>query len=114
MSTLSIHGVSRKRILGTADGNWGADATSVAARALLAWEATEPKGSYAVHALKRKRAQIAGYIADHERKARDWRVALAHVDATLKLFDDELDPEVILPKRVHRKTRYFRGKSSAS
>ena len=53
----------------------------------------EPRGSHAMHALKRKRAQIAGFIADNERKARDWRVALVHVDATLKLFDAELDPE---------------------
>lgn len=62
-----------------------------------------------MHALKRKRAQIAGFIADHERKARDWRVALAHIDATLKLFDAELDPNAIKPKRPHRKSQYYSG-----
>ncbi len=62
-----------------------------------------------MHALKRKRAQIAGFIADNERKARDWRVALVHVDATLKLFDAELDPEDIRPKRPHRKSQYYSG-----
>ena len=70
---------------------------------------TEPRGSHALHALKRKRAQIAGFIADHERKARDWRVALAHVDATLKLFDDELDPDTIKLKRPHRKSQHYSG-----
>jgi hypothetical protein len=65
--------------------------------------------SFVLSGLKRKRAQIAGFIADHERKARDWRAALVHVDATLKLFDDTLDPEIIRPKRVHRKSRYFDG-----
>ena len=70
---------------------------------------TEPHGSHAMHALKRKRAQIAGFIVDHERKARDWRAALAHVDATLKLFDAELDPNAIKPKRPHRKSQYYSG-----
>jgi hypothetical protein len=69
----------------------------------------EARGSHAVHALKRKRAQIAGLIRDHERQARNLRLALAHVDATLKLFDDEADPDAIIPKRVHRRTRYFDG-----
>ena len=69
----------------------------------------EPRGSHAVHALRRKRAQIAGLIRDHERKARDARAALLHLDATLKLFDPNGDPEQILPKRVHRKSRYFDG-----
>lgn len=69
----------------------------------------EQRESHAVSALKRKRAQIAGFIADHERKALHWRIALAHVDATLRLFDAELDPEIIRPKRVHRKSPYFDG-----
>ncbi len=66
-----------------------------------------------MHALKRKRAQIAGFIADHERKARDWRVALAHVDATLKLFDGELDPDTIKLKRPHRRSQHYCGSDLA-
>ena len=48
-------------------------------------------------------------IADHERKARYWKAALAHVDATLRLFSDEIDPNEIPPKRVYRQSRYFHG-----
>lgn len=70
---------------------------------------TEEPGSHAVHALKRKRAHIAGFVADHERKARYWREALAHVDATLRLFSADLDPDQIPPTRPHRKSRYFDG-----
>lgn len=69
----------------------------------------EPKGSHALHALKRKRAELMGRIQDHERSARLLRVSLAHVDGTLKLFDPDAVPEAIPPKRVHRRTRYFDG-----
>ncbi|MDP1751803.1 MAG: hypothetical protein Q8L22_20320 [Reyranella sp.] len=59
--------------------------------------------------LKRKRAQIAGIIADHEKKARHWKAALTHVDATLRLFSSEIDPETIPAKRMYRASRYFSG-----
>lgn len=67
------------------------------------------KHTITIHGLRRKRAQIAGLIADHERKARYWKAALAHVDATLRLFSDEIDPDAIPPKRLYRKSRYFHG-----
>jgi hypothetical protein len=70
---------------------------------------SEDRGSHVVHGLRRKRAQIAGFVADHEKKARYWRETLAHVDATLKLFSPELDPEQIPATRPHRKSRYFNG-----
>jgi len=82
---------------------------SAGGRPTLSGMMIEHRESHAVSALKRKRAEIAGLIVDHERRVREWRAALAHVDATLKLFDDTLDPEVIRPKRVHRKTQYFDG-----
>jgi hypothetical protein len=48
-------------------------------------------------------------VADHEKKARHWKKALAQVDATLRLFSTEIDPEAIPGKRPHRQSRYFNG-----
>lgn len=59
--------------------------------------------------LRRKRAEIAGVIADHEKKARHWKEALAHVDATLRLFSGEIDPDAIPGKRIYRSSRFFSG-----
>lgn len=65
--------------------------------------------SLVVSGLRRKRGQIAGFIAEHERQAREWRVALAKVDAVLKLFDPELDPTKIPMRQVPRRTVYYDG-----
>jgi hypothetical protein len=66
-------------------------------------------GNHTVWGLKRKRAEIAGIVADHERKLKHWRVALANVDAVLRLMDAEIDPNSIPGKRVHRRTKYLPG-----
>lgn len=65
--------------------------------------------TYVIAGLRRKRAQIAGFIADHERKAREWRASLVQLDATLKLFAADLDPETIPSKRPHRQSPLFNG-----
>lgn len=59
--------------------------------------------------LKRKRAEIAGIIADHERKAREWRAALGHVDAVLRMISSELDPASIPTRHIRRETTYMAG-----
>jgi hypothetical protein len=66
-------------------------------------------GSHTIWGLKRKRAEIAGIVADHERKLKHWRTALANVDAVLRLMDSELDPTSIPGKRLHRRTKYLPG-----
>jgi hypothetical protein len=65
--------------------------------------------SFVVAGLRRKRAQIAGYIAEHERKAVEWRQALAKLDATLKLFDPDIDPTAIPAIHTPRRTPYYDG-----
>jgi hypothetical protein len=62
-----------------------------------------------VLALIAKRAEIQGYIQDLEKKARNWRSRLAHIDATLTIFSPDTDPEAIQPKRPYRRSQYFRG-----
>lgn len=59
-------------------------------------------------ALKKKRAEIAGKIADLEVQLEELRVDLLHVDHTLRLFDPEIEPHHIPPKRPKiRSTGYF-------
>src|SRR3984893_18922548 len=68
------------------------------------WRMAEP---HVVSALRTKRAEISGYIADRERKINRQRAALANVDATIKLFSPGTNPDAIPPKRPYRRTRYF-------
>jgi hypothetical protein len=58
-------------------------------------------------ALRAKRAEIAGHIHDIEKKLARYRVSLASIDATIRVFSPELDPDAIPPKRTYRRTRYF-------
>lgn len=60
-----------------------------------------------VTALRAKRAEIGGHVHDLERKLARHRAALANIDATIRLFAPELNPDTILPKRSYRRTRYF-------
>ena len=67
------------------------------------------RGNHTVAGLKRKRAEIAGIVADHERKLKHWREMLVHVDAVLRLMDGGIDPASIRPLRVQRRTKYLPG-----
>ena len=62
---------------------------------------------HVVTALRAKRAEISGHIHDLERKLARHRAALASLDATIRLYAPELDPNSIPPKRTYRRTRYF-------
>jgi hypothetical protein len=62
---------------------------------------------HVVSALRTKRAEISGYIADLERKITRQRAALANVDAIIRLFSPGANPDAIPPKRPYRRTRYF-------
>ena len=46
-------------------------------------------GSHAIAALVRKRAELAGEIEAGETRLRTLRASLAHVDATIRLFDGD-------------------------
>src|SRR5207302_9083323 len=62
----------------------------------------------AVNALRNKRAQIAGMIAMHESEARQLRAELIHIDAVLRLFGPETDPEGLpIRKAFPRRMAYF-------
>ena len=55
--------------------------------------------SHVVSALAEKRAELAGQIEAAERRLRIMHQSLAHLDATLRLFDPTFRPEQIRAKR---------------
>ena len=64
--------------------------------------------TFAILALRRKRARIAGEIEHAERRIDPLRAALAHLDAVLRLFDDVRDPEPIPAIRPTTRGTFFR------
>ena len=54
---------------------------------------------YVVSALRDKRAEISGMIADLEKELSRQRADLAHLDGTLRLFAPDLAPQSITPRR---------------
>jgi hypothetical protein len=60
-----------------------------------------------VQALVHKRAEIAGYIHDLERRLAQHRADLAHIDAAITLFDNTVQVDAIAPKRTVHRSRYF-------
>ena len=64
--------------------------------------------THVISALRAKRAEVSGYIHDLEKKVKTWRARLAHIDATIKIFSPETDPEAIPLRRTYRRSGYFR------
>src|SRR5688572_20500835 len=61
-----------------------------------------------VSTLRDKRAELSGAIADLERRLAQYRADLVHVDAVLRLFAPDLEPETIVSKRpAPARSRYF-------
>jgi hypothetical protein len=62
---------------------------------------------HVVTALRKKRAEVSGFIAELERKIARERTQLAYLDSTLRMFSPDTDPTLIPPKRPFRRTMYF-------
>lgn len=62
---------------------------------------------HVIDALCAKRAEINGHIHDLEKRIARQRVALSNLDATIRLFSPETNPDAIPAKRPYRRTRYF-------
>jgi hypothetical protein len=63
--------------------------------------------THVISALCAKRAEVSGYIHDLEKKIKRMRANLAHIDATIRVFAPDLNPNSIPPKRRYRRSRYF-------
>lgn len=59
-----------------------------------------------VTALRTKRVEVSAYIHDLEKRGRQMRANLAHIDATIRLLSPG-DPEALPPRRRYRRSRYF-------
>jgi hypothetical protein len=62
---------------------------------------------HVVSALRAKRAEISGHIYDLEKRIARQRANLANLDATIKLFSLDTNPDSTPPKRAHRRTRHL-------
>lgn len=68
----------------------------------------ETGNRYALAALKNKRAVLASEIVQLERQLKHRREMLVHVDATLKIFDPDVDVAAIPNKRPPQRVMLFR------
>ena len=64
--------------------------------------------AHVIAALRDKRAELSGGIADLEKRIGQHRADLLHVDAVLRLFAPDLEPAAILPKAVRRPNSWFK------
>jgi hypothetical protein len=64
--------------------------------------------THVISALRGKRAELAGVLAQLELQIAGHRAGLAHLDATILLFDPEADPAGIKPKVTRQRNTWFR------
>jgi len=63
---------------------------------------------HVISALQHKRAELAGMLRQLEQPLVQQRVNLAHVDATMRLFDPDIRPSDIRPKHQRERNAWFR------
>lgn len=64
--------------------------------------------SHVVTALVAKRSEVAGLIADLERKAAQQRADLVHVDAVLRLYAPELETDCLPSRATRQRNGWFK------
>jgi hypothetical protein len=64
---------------------------------------------HVVTGLRAKRAELAGEIQAAEKCIAQLRADLIHLDATLRLFDPQSEPETIASKRPYRRREWFKN-----
>jgi hypothetical protein len=63
---------------------------------------------HVVSALRNKRAELAGMVGQLEQQLARQRTNLAHLDATMRLFDPEIGPQEIRPRQQRAHSTWFR------
>lgn len=69
----------------------------------------EKGNRYAIHALKVRRATLAGEIQQFKEGIRHRTEQLAHLDATLRILDPDYRADTIAPKRLRRVKQFGGG-----
>jgi hypothetical protein len=64
--------------------------------------------THVIGALRNKRAELAGMLRQLEQQLAQQRANLAHVDATMRLFDPDIRPNDIRPKQPRERNAWFR------
>src|SRR4051794_1586260 len=64
--------------------------------------------TYTLKELYDKRAELAGEIIQLEKRARELRADLAHVEATIRILRPGEELPKIVPRRVEYRPRYFK------
>lgn len=64
--------------------------------------------TYLITGLTAKRAEVSGIIADLEKCIAQHRADLVHIDAVLRLYAPEVEPESIAPKAVRKRNDWFK------
>lgn len=82
------------------------------ANELTIQDGTQKPLPHVVTALIAKRAELAGQIRHLQDQLRHARIALDHVDETLRLFAPEIDVSTITPRPVSSTHHAFRGEVS--
>ena len=62
---------------------------------------------HVIGALRNKRAELAGMLRQLEQQLVQQRANLAHVDATMRLFDPDVRPKDIRPKQLRERNAWF-------
>ena len=63
---------------------------------------------HVISALSNKRAELAGLVSQLERQLAQQQANLAHLDATMWLFEANIRPEKIRPKQPRARSVWFR------
>src|SRR5450432_435028 len=63
---------------------------------------------HVIGALRNKRAELAGTLRQLEQQLSGHRANLAHLDATMRLFDPNVRPKDIRPRQVRAHNVWFR------
>jgi hypothetical protein len=63
---------------------------------------------HVISALSNKRSELAGIVSQLERQLAQQQANLAHLDATMRLFDPDIRPNRIRPKQQRARSVWFR------
>jgi hypothetical protein len=63
---------------------------------------------HVIGALRNKRAELAGVLRQLEQQLGQQRANLAHLDATMRLFNPDIRPNDIHPKKPRARNAWFR------
>jgi hypothetical protein len=63
---------------------------------------------HVIGALRNKRAELAGMLRQLEQQLAQQRANLTHVDATMRLFNPDMQPNDIRPKQLRERNAWFR------